>query len=313
MASLPSERILAVRPVRCVTGALACAAALVASSACGTDDPGPDPGAGELLFASNRIFGQFDVFVLDLADRTQRRVTDTLGFDFWPSWSPDGARIAFQSDRGFNQDTVFDQDIYLMNADGTGAVQLTSHDSTDAQPAWSPDSTRIAFSSNRTGNYEIYVVNTDGSSLVQLTVAPGADGQPAWSPDGARIAFASDRDGDADIYTMNAADGTGVLQLTANTDGDLGPAWSPDGTRIAFHSDSTGNFAIYVMNADGSGKRRLTAGGVPPQELADWSPDGTRIAYDSDGDLFVLWLDGRGATRVAGDQTNAFFRPRWRP
>ncbi|MGH7674248.1 MAG: hypothetical protein ACREMV_03165, partial [Gemmatimonadales bacterium] len=78
---------MAVRPVRSLAAVFAVAGVLLANPACGSEDQGPNPGDGELLFASNRIFGQFDVFVLDLADRSQLRLTDSLSFDFWPSWS----------------------------------------------------------------------------------------------------------------------------------------------------------------------------------------------------------------------------------
>jgi len=166
-----------------------------------------------------------------------------------PAWSPDGSKIAFTR-YGANA-----SDIYVMNADGSGIVQLTNTPGNDDQPAWSPDGSKIAFSSTRDGNHEIYVMNaTDGSGLVRLTNDPLWDDHPAWSPDGAKIAFSKY----STIYVMNATDGSGLVRLTTGWDDD--PTWSPDGSQIAFtRRTDDGNSDIYVMNAsDGSGIGRLT-------------------------------------------------------
>jgi len=176
-----------------------------------------------------------------------------------PAWSPDGTRIAFQSNRDLNYE------IYVMNADGTGQTRLTDNYPTpDWSPAWLPDGSRIAFvrdedfGPERRGNLEIYVVNADGTGQTRLTSNYANDGAPAWSPDGTKIAFESNRDGNWEIYVMNA-DGTGQTRLTNNSAGDWSPAWSPDGTRMAFVSSRDGNLEIYVMNADGTGQTRLTS------------------------------------------------------
>ena len=219
-------------------------------------------------------------------------------------------RIAFVSNRDG------DDEIYVMNADGSGLVQLTENDSDDRDPAWSPDGSRIAFASDR-GNdvqkYDIYVMNADGSGVEQLTDGC-SNGNPAWTPDGDRIAFVSR----GDIYVMNV-DGSGVEQLTGtppescaylflsdrdgeaawyirNADGSVepyeldwdswftnavyaGPDWSPDGSRIALRSRRDGQFGVYVMNADGSGLEELSANDVTFVRGVGWSPDGDRVAF----------------------------------
>ena len=73
-----------------------------------------------------------------------------------PSWSPDGRRIAFQSD------VDEDWEIFVMNADGSGVTQLTDNEAWNLTPSWSPDGRRIAFQSLRDGDREIYVMNADG-------------------------------------------------------------------------------------------------------------------------------------------------------
>ena len=232
-----------------------------------------------------------------------------------PSWSPDGSRLAFVSDRDGNSE------IYVMDADGQNQTRLTDNDHWDGSPSWSPDGSRLAFMSNRDGNIEVYVMDADGQNQTRLTdnyngwgfspswspdgsrlaFAPGvevyvmdANGQnqtrlhaggwsPSWSPDGSRLAFVSDRDGNSEIYVMDA-DGQNQTRLTDNDHWDGSPSWSPDGSRLAFASNS----GLYVMDADGQNQTRLHAGGWFPS----WSPDGSRLAFASKGEIYVMDANG---------------------
>ena len=115
--------------------------------------------------------------------------------------------IAFWSDRDG------DQEIFVMDADGSKVRQLTDNDDRDSRPAWSPDGERIAFRSDRDGDDEIFVMDADGSKVRQLTDNDDWDLGPAWSPDGERIAFRSDRYGEDEIFVMNA-DGSGVYSTS---------------------------------------------------------------------------------------------------
>jgi Tol biopolymer transport system component len=141
-------------------------------------------------------------------------------YDDDPVWSPDGKLIAFVSNRDGNDE------IYVMNADGSNQRRLTDTPSSDSEPNWSPDGKYIAFDSNRDGNTEIYVMNADGSNQRRLTNDTIDNFQPDWSPDGKNIAFVSNRDGNREIYVMNA-DGSNQTRLTNNTVSDYDPVWSP--------------------------------------------------------------------------------------
>ncbi|MCY4473859.1 MAG: hypothetical protein OXC83_00275, partial [Chloroflexi bacterium] len=220
------------------------------------------PASGRIAFSTGRGAGgaDRDIYVMNADGSGVVRLTDNDADDGSPAWSPDGRRIAFDSNRDG------DWEIYVMNADGSGVVRLTD-DSRRVFPSWSPDGRRIAFVSGRDGNYEIYVMNADGTAIVRLTHTDNRELHPSWSPDGGRIAFSSNRDGDDhDIYVMNA-DGSGVVRLTDNDDTNTHPDWSPDGRRIAFYSDRDGDGDIYVMDADGSGVVRLT-----DNDADDWYP-----------------------------------------
>jgi len=95
-------------------------------------------------------------------------------------WSPDGDRIAYQAP---GKPVKYDYpEIWVMNADGTGRVQLTANQTRDENPDWSPDGTRLAFYSERVGNAEIYVIPATGGQAKRVTHDPWYDGPPRWRP-----------------------------------------------------------------------------------------------------------------------------------
>jgi len=221
-----------------------------------------------------------------------------------------GRRIAFASNRDGNDE------IYVMNADGSELKNLTNNPAIDYNPAWSPDGQRIVFLSDRTGNGDIYVMNADGSKVTRLTDTPANDRRPCWSPDGRRIAFSSERDGNWEIYVMNA-DGSEQKNLTNNPDLDDDPSWSPNGQRIAFVSGRDGSRDIYTMSADGSGVTRLTDSKTW-QWRPSWSPDGTHIIFmyyygDSlQWDIHVMNADGSRQMSLTNNPADDM-DPTWSP
>src|SRR5438477_178500 len=226
-------------------------------------------------------------------------------------------RIAFASNRDGNND------IYSMNADGSGVVRLTFHRAFAGAPAWSPDGNKIAFSAYGTaGSLAVYTMNADGSGVTALADSVS---DPAWSPDGTRIVgskgiricriacgvwyvrlFVMNSDGSGLVVLTNGftpawspdgriafayggnisvmnPDGSGLINLTNESAGDGYPAWSSDGRKIAFVSNRGGDYDLYVMNADGTGITQLTHDPAIEARPA-WSPDGTKMAFASNRD-----------------------------
>ena len=264
---------------------------------------------GQIAFISYRDetdIWNSDIFILDLEDESLTKITDSSGSILNFSWSPDGNRLAFDSDMDG------DNEIYTIRVDGTLLTQLTTNEIQDGDPSWSPDGTQIAYTVNDTDGQAIYLMNIDGTNAHRLT----AGSTPSWSPDGLRIAFSQHFDG---IYTIEPS-GANLTQLTDSSEHgwDGCPTWSPDGSKIIFGSNrhASGDFAtdsVYIMNADGSGIGRLSQKiGVPPYA---WSPDGRwiifTVGFGSGTELYVMDSYGLDSMPLADD--NIGFHPLWRP
>jgi Tol biopolymer transport system component len=216
------------------------------------------------------------------------QLTNNRGINTDPTYSPDGTRIAFTSNKAFRQARVGrpqpPTEIYIMNADGTGQRRLTTDRFISEDPDFSPDGTRIVFDETRVRNgvvqRRLATVNAAGGGYRALgRFRAGGGTNPKWMPDGQRIVFEVDTTTLSDISIMNA-DGTGQRTIIGTRAWETNPVPSPDGTRIAFTSDRNRRgarrlgrgFEVYTMNLDGTGITRLTNNRVP-----DLFPDWQRL------------------------------------
>ena len=196
--------------------------------------------------------------------------------DVTPSWSADGKRIAFASDRGGSME------IYLMNADGSAVTQLT-HDSSFADhPRMTADGRYVVYESKKGGNWEIRRIGVDGSGEVDLTRNRASDRYPATSPNGRLVAFSSNRGtSGTHIWVMNIK-GSALKQVTVRRGNQFEPAWAPAGGRLAYVSGTlSAGTNIWTVLANGKGNRRLTTLQSDEQLNPSWSPDGRSIVYEN--------------------------------
>jgi Tol biopolymer transport system component len=280
------------------------------------------PDGTRIAFVTGRD-GDAEIYVMDADGSGATNLSRHPDDDTFPVWSPTGTHIAFQTDRESTGPILsvdpkiilgdFNIEIFVMNDDGTGQINVSNDPAWDGFPSWSQDGDQIVFESDRDETdgivllgldliidgmgHEIYRVDIDGSDLVNLTNSPEDDGRPVWSPAAEKVVFVSDRDGNAEIYTMNA-DGSGQMRLTNNLAYDTYPSWSPDGGWITFHSDRDGNTEIYKMTEAGLSTTRLTTS--PDWDWGpSWSPDGDAIAFQSsrDGNAEIYRMTPTGASQ----------------
>ena len=212
------------------------------------------------------------------SDGSNKHALTSVGTSGAPAFSPNGTKIAFQSDRGAGMD------IWVMNASGTGQTNLTNAPGADLNPGWSPDGTRLAFDSSRSGNRDVFTMNANGTGQTNRTATSlQLDADPDWSPDGTKILFVSARGARTSVWTMNT-DGSGAVDTTQASIYDADPSWSPDGAHIVFSRDAGGQtFNLWTARADGTAKLRVTdAPGTQRNSFPDW---GSRAADPSSVDV----------------------------
>ena len=177
---------------------------------------------GSIIFTSTRD-GDLELYRMDKDGKNVVRLTNAPGYDGGAYFSPDCSKIVWRASRPKNQKELDDfrallskglvrptkLEIYVANADGSEAVQVTYLDAASFGPSFHPSGKRIVFSSNygdpKGREFDIFAIDVNGTHLERVTGAPGFDGFPMFSPDGKSFAFASNRltpkgSHDTDVY-----------------------------------------------------------------------------------------------------------------
>ena len=223
------------------------------------------------------------------------------------SWSPDG-RIVFITKVGD------DEDVWIMNHDGTGRRQLTDDAAAEDRTVVSPDGRYIYFGSTRSGTQQIWRMDADGSNSVQLTRGEAINVEPSVSPDGKWIVFSAWKSGPSLLWKM-PAEGGEPIRLTDNAAARA--VFSPDGKFIScvfFDAEQSGQWRLAIIPSDGGKPTRLldlsvqtvnTLGGVW------WTPDSRALVYvDTHKGVSNVWrlpLDNGKAVQLTNFDSGQIF------
>jgi TolB protein len=252
------------------------------SAAFPADIEGPEwaPDGSRIAFDGAADDGHAHIFAMNADGSGLTQITSGDGDEIDATWSPDGTRLAVETQRSSSEPTG----IAIVDV-ATGELHMITENpigGDDAFPAWSPDGTRIAFARSR-GSQQfpsaVFIVDVDGRGLQRVTPRRLNAYRPAWSPDGTQIIFNTndtpERIQDAEIYIV-ASDGSGLRRLTHEENASaFRPTWSPDGewilfTRFAFPGQLTRSFDIYVMRPDGTDLRPVTSTPDVAENAGDW-------------------------------------------
>ena len=256
---------------------------------------------GRIVFTSLRD-GNAEIYVMDADGGNQVNLTNHPAHDAGPDWSPDGTKIAFDSDRNGGK-----AQIHVMDADGKNVIRLTDGPMEKSHPDWSPDGTKIAFSVHDLEDY-VAVMDADGRNREMLEDRAR---EPSWSPDGKQIAFVQN-----EIYVIGVG-GQGRKRVTDDLGGKSSPSFSPDGRRIAYEAHHEEFHHIFVVGADGRNRVRLTHHEEHHSGPA-WSLDGQVIAYsvldgiwpvNFGGTIHLMTSDGRHIRQLSDGRNARDFEP----
>jgi len=241
-----------------------------------------------------------DVYVIDFAKDTITPLVPSPVVDEYPSFSPDGKKITFYSDRSG------DREIWVVNTDGTNLTQLTNRPGPDEDASWSPDGTKIVFQRGNKGEERenLYTMNADGSDVQKLTRSRDKNAVPRWSPDGKYIAFTTTAHWpgwDVDLFELATKK---RIRTTSGLKTSCRPGWNPTGDKFAFSAGNMDSMEIYIHDMKTGEQTQLTD--LPGRDYdAVWHDDGKRVFFvaeknkgKGDWELFVTDIETKKPVRL---------------
>jgi TolB protein len=227
--------------------------------------PAWSPDGKGLAFVSY-LLGTPDVFMISVPEGKRSNLTNGKNSQaFAPSFSHDGKKIAYASTRSGNME------IWVANADGSGARNVTNHPSDDIAPCWSPTDQEIAFTSNRTREPQLWVMDNEGLNVRLLSKVGKYNDACAWNPSKQypEIAYTSSIDRGLEVAVMDIVSHQ-VRQITQGRGRCEYPAWAPSGRHLAFACERGGTWQVTV--ADRLGQNIQTLAGEGNNSQPDWGP-----------------------------------------
>ena len=223
-------------------------------------DPTQSPDGRRIVYRLLLEHDDGEIWAMDASGANRHNLVNDPAFSDWgPAFSPDGKRIAFDSNR------IGGLALWLMGADGSHQQILTRGHG--EYPTWSPDGTQLAYAGGT--YYDIRIVAADGSKDRALTNSPAYDMGPAWSPDGQFIAYHTQADSYPDLgepgmgpemeIHMIRPDGSDDRRITDDNVEDSFPTWSPDGRYLMWARHGQ----LVVARPDGSGRIDIGPGNFP--------------------------------------------------
>ncbi len=259
-----------------------------------------EPAGYELLVATFRT-GDTEIFIVDPATGDARNLTRSpRSSERYPSWSPDGKLVAFNS----NRDGAYN--LYVIGSDGNNLRQLT-HEKRGVEAgmqSWTGDAKWIYFGLFGKGPPRMCRIAPDGSGFAE--VGKGID--PAVSPDGTTIAFARALPDGHHLFVMST-DGASLRQLTTkgNVYAGMHCTWTPDSKSILYADQVGEALEIFCIQADGKNARQLTRLGKAATTPAV-SPDMKWVSFRLCDEIY--WRDGKTSARTYKER-RADNRPVW--
>jgi dipeptidyl aminopeptidase/acylaminoacyl peptidase len=221
----------------------------------------PDAGEGLSHFNDNR---RLHIFVVDIATKQIRQLTDGINYEHSIDWSPNGDELVFLSDPSPNADQFFNYDVFALKLSDSSIRRLTATENAEYHPRWSPDGKMIAFSATKRGltdrettmeDTHAWVMSADGSNRRELATIDNRQSAPQWSPDGRSVYITVQERGNVRLYRQ-PIDG-GKPELVINDRGSVGAYSVSKNGAIAYTFSGTRDMSeLYVKN--GATAKQLT-------------------------------------------------------
>lgn len=240
-------------------------------------DSDPSWGPNNVVVYETTRHGTWDLYAMDMETGINYRLTDSGGNDINASWSPDGSRLVFQSDRP-DANGQRRWQIYELHLATLQLKPLSDGTTIDVAPQYSNAGDRIAFRSyaKEGGTGIVEIMNADGTNRLALSELRGDATNAVWSPNDRYIAYQSDLDGDLDIYVYELASGQ-TRHLTDNDVADYAPTWLCDETRLVWTSDIMGDPNIFEADLLPN-----QGGGIAV------NPDADQMTFETSSDVYPM-------------------------